>query len=76
MFGKQAYELLQEVANVPADNLPPFNVSGGTTGAPSGRRRVGRPRSQKPAPGHSPPLYLAAHRPLSFEHRRRHSAAR
>ncbi|KAL4421628.1 hypothetical protein ABPG75_010919 [Micractinium tetrahymenae] len=25
MFGKQAYELLQEVASVPADNLPPFN---------------------------------------------------
>jgi hypothetical protein len=27
MFGKQAYELLQEVAQCPADNLPPFNVS-------------------------------------------------
>ena len=27
MFGKQAYELLQEVAECPADNLPTFNVS-------------------------------------------------
>lgn len=27
MFGKQAYELLQEVAQCPADNLPAFNVS-------------------------------------------------
>jgi hypothetical protein len=26
MFGKQAYELLQEVAQCPADNLPAFNV--------------------------------------------------
>lgn len=27
MFGKQAYQLLQEVSQCPADNLPPFNVS-------------------------------------------------
>lgn len=28
MFGKQAYELLQEVAQCPADNLPAFNEEG------------------------------------------------
>lgn len=27
MFGKQAYDLLQEVAQCPADSLPAFNVS-------------------------------------------------
>ena len=27
MFGKHAYELLQEVASCPAESLPPFNVS-------------------------------------------------
>lgn len=26
MFGRQAYDLLQEVAQCPADNLPAFNV--------------------------------------------------
>ncbi len=30
MFGKQAHELLQEVAQCPAENLPAFNVSGGS----------------------------------------------
>ncbi len=32
MFGKQAHELLLEVANCPADNLPAFNVSGRSQG--------------------------------------------
>lgn len=53
MFGKQAYELLQEVANVPADNLPPFNVSGGPAGAQFSLRSLRQGFKHRQVPFHA-----------------------
>ena len=52
MFGKQAYGLLQEVAQCPADNLPTFNVRATPLGPRRRRRRLApaSPSGLKSAP--------------------------